>query len=210
MAAEYSEHKPSNVLSCTLKMLQGFECTSEVVLYKSLPVSSVETVARVKELRESSLRYEILLEDSTGTFQAFLYKKQVNGKDSSLSHFQYKDNAFALICGNFRKTQDSPMFIISSISNINSRSYIDYFLSIVLQGYIRLFKPVIETTDVFELVLKAFSAAPNNPKGYTSTTISQYLPSKLPLNKIEDALNELLMVNRLKNGCDWNHYRLPL
>lgn len=209
MAADYSEHKSGNVLSCTLKMLQAFECTSEVVLYKSLPVSSVETIARVKELRESSLRYEILLEDSTGTYQAFLYKKQTNGKDSSLSHFQYKDNTFALIYGNFRKSQENPMFIISSIYNINSRSYINYFLSIVLQGYIKLFKPVPETTDIFNLLLKAFSTAPNNPKGYSSTTITQYLPSKFPLNKIEEALNDLLITNRLKNGCDWNHYKLP-
>lgn len=210
MAADYSDHqKSNNILSCTLKMLKDFDCSSDCIQYKSHPVGLIETLARVKELRESSLRYEILLEDSTGTFQAHLYKKQTNGKDSSLSRFQYKDNTYALIYGNFRKSQESPTFIISSISNVNSRAYINYFLSVVLQGYIKQYKPVIEKTDLPSLILKTLSTAPNNPKGYTSQTISQYLQNKYPINQIEDALNDLLITNQIKNGCDWKHYKLP-
>jgi hypothetical protein len=190
-------------------MISSFIVSSDEILFNNSPIDSIEILAKVQEMRETSLRYEFFLVDFTGSLTAFAYKKTTTGKQKMFKEYEFLDNSYALIHGNMRKAQDSFQVFISSIRNVKSRSEIDEFLSRVVLGFIKTHRPVIEKpSSNEEIVLKGMKTAAFNSKGYTAAQVKDFLNSKISIIQIEEALNELLFQGFLKAGQDFNHFIL--
>lgn len=138
MVTRNEDSKDSKLLSCTIKMAKSCTIQSENIYYKSCVVDYLELLARVKEIKETALRYELVLYDFSGNLTVYAYKKSFTDKKQALfKDYKYLDNGYALIHGTFRKNQEGLMFFIKYIRNVQERSIIDDFLSRTLLGYIR-------------------------------------------------------------------------
>jgi hypothetical protein len=204
MASEMSDKTSAKTFFCTLKMLNSVQKEGEKPSYKGQAISSIQIVARIKTIQESSLRYDLILEDHSGNFNVCYYKKLTSSKDS-MKTTVFRENNYIQVVGNFRKMQETSSFIIGSVLPLYSRAEINEFLSVVLTSYLKTFpKPKKKTEEVY----KSFMKFPSRIKGYTAGEIMNMLNFEISVGELESALNELMTDNRIKNGVDWNHYRV--
>ena len=209
MAHAPTEPKLSNVTPCTISMLNKLITETNEFYFKDQPIELIELLAKVREMRETALRYEFTLYDCTGTYTAYSYKNVNKNKSNAIAAYEFVDNAYALIYGSMRFAQDNASLMITRIQNIKERSVVDEFLSRVVLGYVKTHKPVITSPENNEVVVyKTISKAGFNQKGFTSQDVKQMLNGQLTLAQVEEALSELLMNGKLKNGFDWNHYMI--
>lgn len=206
MNGDSNERKIQNSFYCTTRMLRDVCVMDDKAVYKSLVVGNVFVVARVKDIVETSLRYEYVIEDMSGTFRVFTYKKISAAKDGSIGN-GIKALAYAQISGSFRKIGDDSSFITSSIIPVSSRTQVNHFYSLVILSNLKNF-PDTRQSSKSDQVLKALSKLPFKSHGYTSSEILAKLEVRLSASELDTILINLTSSNKLANGVDWNHYKL--
>ena len=206
MNSENNERKLQNSFYCTTRMLRDVCVQDDKAVYKTLAVGNVFVVARIKEIIETSLRYEYVIEDMTGGFRVFTYKKISGAKDGTNGN-GIKALTYAQISGSFRKIGDDSSFITSSIIPVSSRTQVNHFYSLVILSNLKNF-PDSRQSSKSDQVLKALSKLPFKAQGYTSSEIYPKLEARLSTSELDTILINLTSNNKLANGVDWNHYKL--
>jgi hypothetical protein len=116
--APYEKTKSNNIFPCTLSMLSKLNTTTEDISFQNHPIETIETVAKISEMRETALRFEFSLFDFTGKITAYAYKNVSTGKPKFFQNFELIDNGYVLIIAGIRKNQENASIIITQMQNV--------------------------------------------------------------------------------------------
>lgn len=201
------ENRINNITACTCSMVNQITSNSESICLNEIPIETIEIIAKIKELKETALRYEVTLTDPTGVISAFCYKNVNKAKACPLAQFELTDNGYVLAYGTMRRVQESFSFILTFIENVKERIKVDEFLTRTLLGAAKGINFKGKFKKFEEIVEESMRNAGFSRNGFTSKEISNFLKNG-DFDKIEETLNEMLMKGKVKNGIDWNHYVL--
>jgi hypothetical protein len=87
------------------------EVKSGIYSLRDVKIEFLELVCRIRDISETSLRFTLTLQDSFGSFPAFIYKNRPETYDG----FESQENMYYRVVGKYNARLKKPTFIIERL-----------------------------------------------------------------------------------------------